>query len=311
MTTPANKFNILWLLDPFESVVDLNLKAATTLRHLQKKTLKINVTPVFLQTSSHTITSEHYFDDLKQSQEAVESLLRHLELDWVETPRILSAPSSSKGSIAEIAAQFAKEHGADLVLTSTHAYHGIKRFLTGSLVETLVYHSPAPLLVLNAQCRIPDRLETLIFATDFSEKSYTAFCSCVEFSKKLGLSMRLFHQLPEPVEPIVSAGINSFGGVFLPVSHYFEDLESAQEMGEKWVQHASDHGLAIELVIGTSPGELGVIEAILRQSEIVKNSFFVAAAQSGPLKAAVQGSILRELIRHAWVPLLAFTQPKS
>lgn len=47
----------------------------------------------------------------------------------------------------EIAA-YAKKLGADLVVISSHGYHGVKRFLLGSVTEAVIRHVECPVLVL-------------------------------------------------------------------------------------------------------------------------------------------------------------------
>ncbi len=48
---------------------------------------------------------------------------------------------------AEVAA-YADSVGADLIVISSHGYHGLKRFLLGSVAERVLRHSHCPLLVL-------------------------------------------------------------------------------------------------------------------------------------------------------------------
>ena len=43
---------------------------------------------------------------------------------------------------------YAKETGAKLIVISSHGYHGIKRFLLGSVAEAVIRHAEVPILVL-------------------------------------------------------------------------------------------------------------------------------------------------------------------
>ena len=45
-------------------------------------------------------------------------------------------------------AEFAAEHHADLIVMPSHGYHGIKRFLLGSVTESVLRHAPCEVLVL-------------------------------------------------------------------------------------------------------------------------------------------------------------------
>jgi nucleotide-binding universal stress UspA family protein len=44
--------------------------------------------------------------------------------------------------------EFASEHRADLIVMPSHGYHGVKRFLLGSVTEAVLRHSPCEVLVL-------------------------------------------------------------------------------------------------------------------------------------------------------------------
>lgn len=43
---------------------------------------------------------------------------------------------------------YAKQTQADLIVISSHGYHGIKRFLLGSVAETVIRHAEVAVLVL-------------------------------------------------------------------------------------------------------------------------------------------------------------------
>ncbi|RMG34252.1 MAG: universal stress protein [Planctomycetota bacterium] len=45
-------------------------------------------------------------------------------------------------------AEYASECGADLIIVSSHGYHGIRRLLMGSTAERILRHAPCPVLVL-------------------------------------------------------------------------------------------------------------------------------------------------------------------
>ena len=44
--------------------------------------------------------------------------------------------------------EYAEETNADLIVIPSHGYHGVKRFLLGSVAERVLRHSPCPVLVL-------------------------------------------------------------------------------------------------------------------------------------------------------------------
>lgn len=55
------------------------------------------------------------------------------------------------GSPGHEITQFADEQNADLIVISSHGYHGIKRFLLGSVAEMVIRHAHCAVLVLRRQ----------------------------------------------------------------------------------------------------------------------------------------------------------------
>lgn len=55
------------------------------------------------------------------------------------------------GSPGDEITTFAEEINADLVIVSSHGYHGIKRILLGSVAESVIRHAHCAVLVLRRQ----------------------------------------------------------------------------------------------------------------------------------------------------------------
>lgn len=53
-----------------------------------------------------------------------------------------------EGDAAARIAEFAAEAHADLIVMPSHGYHGVKRFLLGSVTEVVLRHAPCEVLVL-------------------------------------------------------------------------------------------------------------------------------------------------------------------
>lgn len=53
-----------------------------------------------------------------------------------------------EGDAGDRIASFAAEARADLIVMPSHGYHGVKRFLLGSVTETVLRHAPCEVLVL-------------------------------------------------------------------------------------------------------------------------------------------------------------------
>jgi nucleotide-binding universal stress UspA family protein len=52
------------------------------------------------------------------------------------------------GDPGTVIADYADELGADLIVIPSHGYHGVKRFVLGSVAERVIRHANCPVLVL-------------------------------------------------------------------------------------------------------------------------------------------------------------------
>ncbi len=78
------------------------------------------------------------------------------------------------GDVAEQLVAAAAQHGADLILLTTHGRHGLARAWYGSATEDVVAKSPVPVLVLRADEALPQRLQTLLVPLDDTPGSAAA-----------------------------------------------------------------------------------------------------------------------------------------
>lgn len=56
-------------------------------------------------------------------------------------------------AVAETLVQYARDHGHDLILMSTHGRGGLSRLVFGSVAEAVVRHAPCPVLVVRPQAK--------------------------------------------------------------------------------------------------------------------------------------------------------------
>ncbi len=103
--------------------------------------------------------------------------------------------------------QTARDLAADLIITATHGYSGIRRILLGSTTERIVQHSSCPVLVVREHERefVPSRphkrardrrhvrLDRILVPTDFSDYSRSALPYALVFAKHFGAEVMLLH----------------------------------------------------------------------------------------------------------------------
>src|SRR4051812_30547203 len=102
------------------------------------------------------------------------------------------------GDVAEQLVAATRQHGADLVLLTTHGRQGLARAWYGSVTEDVVAKSPVPVLVLRAGERLPLHFQTLLVPLDDSPGSAAALaiaCAALVPSASLVL-LRVIPTLP-------------------------------------------------------------------------------------------------------------------
>lgn len=88
---------------------------------------------------------EHRIQIGKALHEAL-NRLSNKELRVANTHVELVADSSAANAVC----RFAEEHGADLIIVSSHGRTGVAHLLLGSVAEKIMRHAPCPVLVARA-----------------------------------------------------------------------------------------------------------------------------------------------------------------
>ena len=92
--------------------------------------------------------------------------------------------------------KLAEEIHADLIVTSTHGYTGLKHVLLGSTAERIVRHSTRPVFVArrakSGRMRAP-RLKKIVVPLDFSKCSEIGLHYAVELARCFGTKLFLVH----------------------------------------------------------------------------------------------------------------------
>lgn len=130
---PKRIANVALFLDPFEPDVDKvvnRLVAPLAGQRVRFHLVRVNTPAGFLDTDA--------------SLEALHRIAKRLEPSCM-------VHNCDHYSVAEGAVAFARREGVDLIAVPTHGRQGLRSMLTASVAETIVNHSPVPVLTL----RIP------------------------------------------------------------------------------------------------------------------------------------------------------------
>jgi len=88
--------------------------------------------------------------------------------------------------------RLARDIQADLIVTATHGYKGVRHLLLGSTAERLVQHASCPVFVCRGMAR---KIDKVLVPVDFSSCSLGALNYAIEFANSAGAKIIVFHAL--------------------------------------------------------------------------------------------------------------------
>lgn len=205
---------------------------------------------------------------------------------------IITEESPSLKSGVERVIDFAKKDRADLVALQTHSRTGFKRFLLGSFAETMMLLSPVSLVILNPDSSINPQTKRILFATDLDKSADEGVKKAAQFARHAGASLRLLHI----ALPSYSA---KFKGQDPEVTKYRKHVDRRiQEL----VDLAETVGVDCDAVIRDDI--LPKTDLILKEAKASQADVVAVHSKSGPLRRLILGSVARQVVRAAKVPVL-------
>lgn len=296
-----DKFRIVWSVDPFAKPGRFQRSAARVVEAFSANTptevIPIHVLAAGLSEKLRNLSADNLRKIRNQGQSNLKGIVGKNSLK-MEPLHILSGKFASlRGGVVELL-KFAAKAKTDLIVLSTHARTGPKRWLLGSFAETMSNLSPIPILVAPPHWNLKSSSRTVLFATDFSKESIAAFDRLVAMAAKLEWRISIYHHVDYQFYP-------HYDFAFAALDTYEDDvaevIAARRILAEKLVEKAKRKGVKADILI-KSVKTLNVSETIAR--ELKKGYLFVAlASQSGLLRNSFLGGTTRQLLRISPVPV--------
>jgi nucleotide-binding universal stress UspA family protein len=303
-----SKQTVLWAIDPFERARETRSSVISFLKRFSKAT-KAEIEPVYvLSPSSIEIETDLGQPGAERYIRATHSALREVAkssgIPGLRPPRVLTEDGTSLAASVRSLARYAETSGASMIAVGSHGRKGLSRLLLGSFAESLVIESRVPVVVVGPE-GTRRTLDRVLFATDFSDASAKAFDRVVELTRSMGATLVIFHAIAHPVEPVFQSGVYLASGGWVPTSEYLSQREAEKNReGEKWKARAARRGVRAEFVCDQS--RAGVTQAVLDAAHDAGAGLIAMAGESGPVTAALVGSITRQVVRRSRVPVWVF-----
>jgi nucleotide-binding universal stress UspA family protein len=213
--------------------------------------------------------------------------------------RLIKVDKPSLTASVDALIQFAIEESASLILVSSHARKGIDRFALGSFAETLVLRSPVPVFVVNPRAKAHQKLTTILYPTDFSTASKKGFDRVLTMAQRLGMQILICHKMKLPyVSPPLGLRIPTVSREAL------RELKAERvAIAKEWAKRAELSGTRTKFHVDSQGG--APLDSILKSSKKLGPKAMIGiTSQSGPVGAAVLGSLTRQILRSAVCPVL-------
>jgi nucleotide-binding universal stress UspA family protein len=198
----------------------------------------------------------------------------------------------------------AKELDADLIVTPTHGYTGLKHLFLGSTAERLVQHSICPVLVAKKQLPIKrgsaggfSEIDRILVPVDFSACSLAGLKYAIQLAAKFGSRITVLHVVN------IGPAFTADGYAVYDLSRYCEIArEEAEEAMTDFVEQVKFDGVKFDTKITVGLLFDGISSAIAEE----KVDLLVATTHGRTgIKHAVIGSTAELIVRRAPCPVLA------
>lgn len=200
-----------------------------------------------------------------------------------------------------------EQEGYDLLVVATHGFSGFRRFVVGSVAESIVRRAKCPVLTVHSSGIAVDfSLRRILVPTDLSPSGDAAVAEADTIAAQFGATIELFFVDTPPVYgpgpspmfglPVTPAEVDSLRGSF---ENHLNSL--AKSLTTK--------GFTIRVEEATHPSE--AIAA--RAKEGGFDAIFMGSHGRRGLQAWVVGSVAERVVRIAEVPVLVLKnrQPSS
>lgn len=293
---------IIWAVDAFSEDTSLNLKAARILKAWNKNSSAV-IEPVYVMSPEFLrVPPEVFYNVTTHTRAIAEKRLKQLvskaHLPSTIAPHCLESKNFSLRNAVTTFLEYARESKGSLIVTSTQSKKGMARFFFGSFAESLVLQSEIPVLVVSPHA-VPAPLKHVLFATDLSEKSQTAFdellCEAREQHFEITIYNKVEYLTDYPMGTVVITKVYQ--------EAIAEDVDRRKSEMKALVDQALRVNVKAQGFVDNRSGEFSPVSAILKYARKVGADTIAMAGQSGPLTSAILGSVTRQVIRLAKCPV--------
>lgn len=308
---------VLWAIDPTDQNIDIARRVGKV-ASLWSAALGTEATPVSVISHRNlTWFSNKVPTPLSDilSQAAIRnigSVIKGLEIKNVSEPRVFKAKGvrSSRRAEARTLAEEANKMNASAIIVATHGPKRLKQIRLGSFAEYLIAISTVPVVVVNPKTEPPEKIEHILFPTDYSEDSEVVFDHLLEIASRIGARITVFHASDLAFRSLSFAG--EWGASLDPIlvsEAWSEEEQRRNKRIEAWKKRAETRQIQIKFVSVSSAN--GLSQTILEGEKSENVDMIAMTTYAGPVEQAILGSVARDVIHGATRPVLIVPVPRE
>lgn len=207
--------------------------------------------------------------------------------------------SRKDGEVAETICQFADEEEIDLIALGTRGREGARRFLLGSVGETVIRRAERPVLALRGEGAgappVPGTLDRILVPVDFSEHAQEASRTAAEWARFFDAQVDLLHVVTGRSAPPPGQASS------VPNEEHAGSEKKARRALATMGRELGALGVSVAVHARTGAAAPMITEFV----EAEETDFIVMSprGQTG-LKRFLLGSVAEAVIRHVPCPVL-------
>jgi nucleotide-binding universal stress UspA family protein len=294
----------IWAVDPFEKATKPMVAAVKALDRWAAEA-GVRLQPVYVLSLPLREVRRGSLKHVERMQDLLESFVGGYELRNALPAEVLLEESDSRlGAVKEILG-YAKRNKAAWIALSSHGRSGFKRFVFGSFAENLLHEAKCPVLFLSKGAFEPEK-NAVLFPTDFTRESRSAFRQFLPLARGLNLELVLFHSISLPMPAYMGDPMLGLSTAYIPEKFFPAQRAWAGRKGAAWVKAALASGVRAQLVLSEQRVGLVTGEAILRAAKKAGAGLIVMASQGRPVDRILLGSAAYEVFRGNQYPVWMF-----
>jgi nucleotide-binding universal stress UspA family protein len=300
------KLKILIAVEPFSE----NIRHLQSLTHFAK--LLWPDSNASFQITSVVSTTELQIPDLHKAKKIED--LKHfisknlkIESDFCGTSRVdsievIAQESSSASKKAQTLLDHAEANHADYILLHTHSKSSL-RSMIGSFANAALQLTKIPIVVISPDQIPPERIQKLLYPTDFSARSHWAFSVAINICRELGADMLLYHRSSTFIDQLLEIGVRTATGqAILPWQIVPSNKDEKNEKATQWQNEALEKNVRVRIEFTKDGSTLG--NSILDAAEKNNIDFIILPTKTAALDVPSFGSTVSQVVRHSDCPVL-------